>query len=149
MPDGSLKRQTVYYVTERKYAKLVDTTYTNLTNCYKYANNTAYAVNTYVATYADGATEDDKPNAIYKVTTAVPATNTNPPATNASFTLDTTGMLANETYAVINRRIPTDIAVYLVWADSRRQYGCNIYAESNYRQYVNNLNGAGDAHYKL
>lgn len=107
MPDGSLKNQSLYYVTGRKYAKSVDSAYVDLTNCSEYKEKTAYAVNTYVATYADPS--DAVPNAIYKVTTAVPATNTNPPASNPAFTLDTTGLLADVKYAVIGRKIPTDI----------------------------------------
>lgn len=83
------------------------------------------------------------------MTTAVPATNTNPPATNSAFTLDTTGILGDKKYAVYGRACPTDIVVCLQAADGNRvSYGCNIYAESNYRQYINNKNGAADAGYK-
>lgn len=31
--------------------------------------------------------------------------------------------------------------------NNRKNYGSNIYAESNYRQYINNINGSADAHY--
>ena len=146
MPNGSLKNQSLYYVNGRKYAKLVDSLYVDLINCFEYKDKTAYAANTYVATYADPG--DAVPDAIYKVTTAVDATNTNPPASNPAFTLDTTGLLADVKYAVVGRKIPTDIQVYLKVPDDRRKkYGSNIYAESNYRQYINNINGSADAHY--